>query len=336
MILLLRQQQSEERNDRPLAIRAVSKKPARDGALTSFFKSFYGYRKHYALTFMFLPVLIYYLVFHYAPMYGIVLAFKNFSVRKGILGSPWVGLDVFEELFMTHTFLRAFRNTVILSLMRWVFGFPMPIVLALMLNELKNIRFKKAVQTISYLPHFLSWIILAGLFTQMLSPTNGPINYLIQRFGGKPIYFLADNNWFRPTMVITDIWKGMGWGSIVYLATIAGIDTQLYEAAECDGATRGQKIFKITLPLMKPTIVILLILNCGSILNAGFDQIFNFLNPAVYETGDIIDTYVYRKGIGEMQYSLSTAVGLFKNAIGFILVTGTNYIANRLGEGGIW
>lgn len=310
----------------------TARRPARFGWL----KSFSGYRKNYVLTLMFIPVIAYYLIFKYAPMYGIVLAFKDYSIRKGILGSPWVGFTVFEELFATHTFVRAFRNTVIISLLRWVFGFPMPIILALMLNELKNLHFKKTMQTISYLPHFLSWIILTGLFTQLLSPTNGPINYIISLLGGKPIYFLADNAWFRSTMVITGIWKEIGWGSIVYLATIAGIDTELYEAAECDGATRWQKMFRITLPLMKPTIVILLIMNCGSILEAGFDQIFNFYNSAVYETGDIIDTYVYRRGIGDMEYSISTAVGLFKNVIGFILVTGTNFIAKRLGEGGIW
>ena len=310
----------------------TARRPARFGWL----KSFSGYRKNYVLTLMFIPVIAYYLIFKYAPMYGIVLAFKDYSIRKGILGSPWVGFTVFEELFATHTFVRAFRNTVIISLLRWVFGFPMPIILALMLNELKNLRFKKTMQTISYLPHFLSWIILTGLFTQLLSPTNGPINYIISLLGGKPIYVLADNAWFRSTMVITGIWKEIGWGSIVYLATIAGIDTELYEAAECDGATRWQKMFRITLPLMKPTIVILLIMNCGSILEAGFDQIFNFYNSAVYETGDIIDTYVYRRGIGDMEYSISTAVGLFKNVIGFILVTGTNFIAKRLGEGGIW
>lgn len=309
---------------------------ARRPACFGWLKSFSGYRKNYVLTLMFIPVIAYYLIFKYAPMYGIVLAFKDYSIRKGILGSPWVGFTVFEELFATHTFVRAFRNTVIISLLRWVFGFPMPIILALMLNELKNLRFKKTMQTISYLPHFLSWIILTGLFTQLLSPTNGPINYIISLLGGKPIYFLADNAWFRSTMVITGIWKEIGWGSIVYLATIAGIDTELYEAAECDGATRWQKMFRITLPLMKPTIVILLIMNCGSILEAGFDQIFNFYNSAVYETGDIIDTYVYRRGIGDMEYSISTAVGLFKNVIGFILVTGTNFIAKRLGEGGIW
>ena len=310
----------------------TARRPARFGWL----KRFSGYRKNYVLTLMFIPVIAYYLIFKYAPMYGIVLAFKDYSIRKGILGSPWVGFTVFEELFATHTFVRAFRNTVIISLLRWVFGFPMPIILALMLNELKNLRFKKTMQTISYLPHFLSWIILTGLFTQLLSPTNGPINYIISLLGGKPIYFLADNAWFRSTMVITGIWKEIGWGSIVYLATIAGIDTELYEAAECDGATRWQKMFRITLPLMKPTIVILLIMNCGSILEAGFDQIFNFYNSAVYETGDIIDTYVYRRGIGDMEYSISTAVGLFKNVIGFILVTGTNFIAKRLSEGGIW
>jgi len=285
---------------------------------------------------LFILVIAYFIIFKYVPMYGVTLAFKKFNLRKGILASPWVGLKWFKQVFSTPSFWEVMRNTVTISLLRIAFGFPAPILLALLLNEVREGPFRKTVQTISYLPHFLSWIILAGLFTQLLSPSNGPINHIIKMFGGEPIYFLADNKWFRWVMVISDVWKGMGWGSIVYLATISGIDTELYEAAECDGATRAQKIFKITLPLMKPTIVILLIMNCGSLLNAGFDQIFNFYNNAVMETADIIDTYVYRTGIGEMKYSQSTAVGLFKNVIGFILVTGTNWVANRLGEGGIW
>ena len=313
--------------------------PARNkkGTSASPVLRFFGrYIKYRTLALMFLPVVVYYIVFHYVPMYGVVLAFKDFSIRKGILRSPWVGLAVFRRLFGTVTFTRAFKNTIIISLLRSVTGFPAPILLALMLNELKNLRYKKIVQTISYLPHFLSWIVLAGLFTQLLSPSNGAINFIITRFGGTPIYFLADNKYFRGTMVVTGVWKEIGWGTIVYLATISGIDQELYEAAECDGANRWRKMWSITLPLMKPTIVILLIMHCGGLLSAGFDQIFNLYNARVYETADIIDTYVYRLGIGNMEYSLSTAVGLFKNVIGFFLVTGTNFIAKRLGEEGIW
>ena len=297
---------------------------------------FRGYLKNPVLTLMFIPVVIYYIVFHYTPMYGIVLAFKDYSLTLGIMKSPWVVFEVFSQLFKTASFTRAFRNTIIISLLRWVTGFPAPIILALMLNELKNLRYKKVIQTISYLPHFLSWVILAGLFTQLLSPSNGAVNYIIEKLGGKPIYFLADNKYFRGTLVVTGIWKEIGWGTVVYLATIAGIDQELYEAAECDGAKRWRKMWSITLPLMKPTIVILLIMNCGSILNAGFDQVFNLYNANVYETADIIDTYVYRRGIGNMEYNVSTAVGLFKNLLGFFMVMGTNFLAKQLGEEGIW
>ena len=302
----------------------------------AFLRSFRGYVKYSALTFMFIPLLAYYILFHYVPIYGILIAFKDYSITKGIIGSQWVGFQVFEQLFNTPTFTRAFRNTIIISLLRYVTGFPAPIILSLMLNELKNLKFKKVMQTISYLPHFLSWVILAGLFTQLLSPTNGAVNYIITLFGGKPKYFLGDNAYFRGTLVVTGIWKEIGWGTIVYLATIAGIDQEMYEAADCDGATRFRKIWSITLPMMKPTIVILAIMNCGSLMSAGFDQIFNLYNSAVYETGDILDTYVYRVGIGNMDYSSSTAVGLFKNVIGFILVTGTNFLAKKLGEEGLW
>lgn len=312
---------------------AIEKKKGNPYHVSTGFK---GYLKNPVLTLMFLPVVIYYIVFHYVPMYGIVLAFKDYSLTLGIMKSPWVGFEVFSQLFKTASFTRAFRNTIIISLLRWVTGFPAPIILALMLNELKNLRYKKVIQTISYLPHFLSWVILAGLFTQLLSPSNGAVNYIIEKLGGKPIYFLADNKYFRGTLVVTGIWKEIGWGTVVYLATIAGIDQELYEAAECDGAKRWRKMWSITLPLMKPTIVILLIMNCGSILSAGFDQIFNLYNANVYETADIIDTYVYRRGIGNMEYNVSTAVGLFKNLIGFFMVTGTNFLAKRLGEEGIW
>ncbi len=301
-------------------------------------KSFRGYITHYELVLMFLPVLAYFILFRYVPMYGITLAFKKFNLAKGILGSPWVGLDNFTTLFATQTFLRAIRNTVIISLQRLVFGFPMPILLALMINEVRHLKFKKVVQTVSYLPHFLSWVILAGLFLQMLSPSTGPVNHILTQWFGvrDPIFFLGDNAYFRGTLIVTDIWKGMGWGSVLYLATIAGIDTSLYEAAVMDGASRMQRILYITLPCLIPTISILLILNVGGILDAGFDQIFNMYNEAVYETGDIIDTYVYRVGLGQMRYSQGTAVGLFKNVIGFFLVILTNKISQRINGNGVW
>ncbi len=302
----------------------------------TFLNSFKGYRKYGALTIMFLPVVLYFLLFHYGPMYGVTLAFKEFNLSKGILGSPWVGLDNFREIFGTSSFIRAFKNTVIISLLKLICGFPMPIVLALMLNEVKNLKFKKTIQTISYLPHFLSWIILSGLFMQLLSPSNGIVNYLLGLAGVEPIYFMADNRWFRFILIITEVWKGAGWGSIIYLATIAGISQEIYEAAECDGTGRFQKIFYITLPMLTPTIIIMFILNLGGIMNAGFDQVLNMYNTAVYETADIIDTYVYRYGLGQMKYSLATAVGLFKNLIGFTLVIITNKISNSIGEYGIW
>ena len=304
----------------------------------SILKPFRGYVTQYELVLMFLPVLVYFLVFRYLPMYGITLAFKKFNLGLGILGSPWVGLDNFKTIFNTQTFLRAVRNTVIISLQRLVFSFPMPIVLALLLNEVRHLRFKKVVQTVSYLPHFLSWVILAGMFLQLLSPSTGPVNHILTQWFGRsdPIFFLGDNTYFRGTLIVTDIWKGMGWGSVLYLATISGIDTSLYEAAVMDGASRLQRIWYITMPSLVPTISILLILNVGGILDAGFDQIFNMYNEAVYETADIIDTYVYRVGLGQMRYSLGTAVGLFKNVIGFFLVIVTNRISQRISGNGVW
>lgn len=318
------------------AMQPLTRKNAPRLGASSFARSMKGYLRYYDLTLMFIPVIAYFLIFKYGPMYGIILAFKDFKLKAGILGSPWVGLQNFVDLFATETFLRAVKNTVWLSFLKLICGFPMPIVLALLLNEVRNLRFKKIVQTISYLPHFLSWVVLAGLFMQLLSPSNGAVNYLIEMFGGKSIYFLADNSWFRTTLIITDVWKGVGWGSILYIATISGINPEIYEAAECDGAGRFARMAYITLPELYPTIAILLILNLGSILDGGFDQVFNLYNAAVYETGDIIDTYVYRRGLGQMQYSQATAVGLFKNVIGFGLVVLTNLASKRISGQGVW
>ena len=312
--------------------------PRRGNAFTRWLRGFTGYKKHLALTLMFVPVIVYFVIFKYVPMGGIVIAFKNYKISKGIWGSAWCGLDNFTKAFNTPTFARAVGNTLTISGLKLLFGFPAPIILALMLNEVTHLPFKKTVQTITYLPHFLSWVVLAGMFQQLLSPNNGAVNALLKQFFGvqESIYFLGNNKYFRGTLIVTDIWKNVGWSSILYLATISGIDPSLYEAATVDGASRWQCTRYITLPSLVSTIVIMLILSIGSIMDAGFDQVFNLYNSAVYQTGDIIDTYVYRYGLGDMKYSLATAVGLFKNVIAFVLVVGTNLITRKISGEGIW
>ena len=312
--------------------------PRQGNAFTRWLRGFAGYKKHLALTLMFVPVIVYFVIFKYIPMGGIVIAFKNYKISQGIWGSAWCGLDNFTKAFNTPTFARAVRNTLEISGLKLLFGFPAPIILALMLNEVSHMRFKKTVQTITYLPHFLSWVVLAGMFQQLLSPNNGAVNAVLMQFFGleKSIYFLGNNQYFRGTLIVTDIWKNVGWSSILYLATISGIDPSLYEAATVDGASRWQCTRYVTIPSLVSTIVIMLILSIGSIMDAGFDQVFNLYNSAVYQTGDIIDTYVYRYGLGDMKYSLATAVGLFKNVIAFALVVGTNLIARRISGEGIW
>ena len=297
---------------------------------------FRPYVKNYDIFLLFLPVLAWYIIFCYLPMYGIVIAFQDFKLASGIAGSEWVGFAQFEKLFRSPSFLRVFKNSVEISLLRIVIGFPMPIILALMLNEIQNKYFKKISQTISYLPHFLSWVVLAGVFTQILSPSTGIVNKILNQLGVESIYFMGDPQWFRFTLISTGVWQSVGWGSIIYIAAITSIDTQLYEAAVIDGANRMQRIMKITLPSIAPVITIQLILTSGSIINAGFDQIFNMYNDSVMKVSDIIDTFVYRKGLVEMEYSFSTAVGLFKNIISLAFVVGTNFIAKRVNDNGIW
>ena len=287
---------------------------------------------------MLLPTIVYFIIFKYVPMAGLMMAFKDFKINAGIWGSPWVGFKHFEKAFASRTFLRALENTVVISGLKILVGFPMPIIFALLLNEVRNLKYKKIVQTVSYLPHFLSWVVVAGLLNQLLSPNNGAVNYILTKWMGveKALFFLGDNAYFRGTLIVSDIWKEVGWGSVLYIATIAGISPELYEAAVCDGATRFQRLLHVTLPALLPTITVMLILRVGSVMDAGFDQVFNLYNSAVYKTGDIIDTYVYREGLGDMKYSFSTAVGLFKNVIGFVLVLSTNAITKKINGSGIW
>ncbi|WP_274651328.1 ABC transporter permease [Paenibacillus humicola] len=293
-------------------------------------------RRSKMLLLFLLPAFVWYFIFYYIPMYGLTIAFKDFQILDGILGSPWVGFANFERMFQTHEFIRVLRNTLIISGLKLVFVYSSGIVLALLLNELLHDKFKRFVQTVSYLPHFLSWVIIGSIMIELLSPVSGLVNNVIKALGGKPVYFLADPHWFVPVLIASDIWQSVGWGSIIYLAAISGIDPQIYEAATIDGAGRMTKIWRITLPSIANVIVIMMIFNIGSLMNAGFDQIFNLYNPRVYEVGDIIDTYVYRVGLVSMDYSFSTAVGLFKNAIGLALVLLVNRVANRFGQTGLW
>lgn len=288
------------------------------------------------LLLLMLPVVTFFIIFSYIPMAGIVLAFKEYRLMDGIWGSPWVGMHQFEVLFNTPSFYEVLRNTIVISSLRIIFGFPAPIIMALLLNELRCDRFKRIIQTISYLPHFLSWVVLAGIFLQFLSPSTGPINILLTKMGFQPIFFLGQKSTFVPTIIVTGIWQSFGWGSIIYLAAISGIGPELYESALLDGANRLKRIWYITLPSIMPTVVVLFILNTGSILNGGFDQIFNLYNDAVMSVADILDTYVYRRGLTGMQYSFAAAVGLFKNGVGFLFVFATNMIARKLGDASLW
>ena len=294
------------------------------------------YKKNKYLFLLLAPMLIWYAIFHYGPMYGIQLAFKDFYIMKGIGESPWVGFKHFHYLFvMSPDFWKIMKNTVVISFYHILFGFPAPIILALLFNEIRLSIFKKIAQTISYLPHFLSWIVLGGIMITLLSPNSGVVNYFIQLLGFEPVYFLGSESYFRFTLVVSAIWKEIGWGMIIYLAALAGVDQQMYEAAVLDGANRWKQTLHITLPSILPVISILFILRVGGVLDAGFDQILNLYSPAVYGVSDILDTYVYRVGLQNAQFSLTTAVGLFKNVIALTLVLLTNYIVKKMGQEGI-
>lgn len=284
------------------------------------------------LLLMLLPGFLLILIFNYGPMYGLMMAFQDFQVTKGIWGSPWVGLKHFQEFFSNENAVNALRNTLVISFLKLAFGFPAPILLALLFNELRNGIFKRVSQTISYMPHFVSWIVFAALITAMLSPSTGVINQIIKAFGVRPIYFMADPGWFRVVLIASEIWKEIGWGAIIYLAALTGVDPTLHEAAVVDGATRLQRMVYINIPSLLPIAALMLILRMGGILNAGFDQVFNMYNVQVYQTADIIDTYVYRTGLADLKYSFAAAVGFFKSAVGLVMVVVVNEIARRMSD----
>lgn len=292
----------------------------------------YAFKKYRVLLIMMIPAVLYVTIFNYVPIYGLLLAFEDFQITKGFFGSPWVGLAHFEKAFQDPDFYLVLKNTVLISLYRMLWGFPIPILFAILLSEVKNLKFKKVVQTASYLPHFISWIILGGIFMSILS-LDGPINAILGLFGVDRILFMADTGYFRSILVTTSILASFGWSSIIYFAAITGIDPHLHEAAVVDGAGRFKRMIYITLPLLMPVISIMLVMSMSGILDAGFDQIFNMYNPKVYDVADIIDTYVYRKGLVDMDYGYATAVGLFKSVIGLVLMLTANALARKIGGG---
>jgi putative aldouronate transport system permease protein len=284
------------------------------------------------------PGLLYILVFKYLPIWGIVLAFKDYSPYLGFWESKWVGFKYFEDLFTNPDFFLLFRNTMVISILNLVFFFPMPILVALMLNEVGKVKFKKWVQTAIYLPHFISWVVIVGICYIMLSQSDGIINKLIAEFGGKEIAFLTKPEYFWAMITAQSIWKEAGWGTILFLAALTGINPDLYEAAQIDGASRWKQAFYITLPGIKSTIIVLLILRLGTVLETGFEHIYlmsNNIGPLA-SVADVFDTYAYRNGVQNGRFSYATAVGVFKSVVGLILIIGANRLAKRMGEEGVY
>jgi len=296
-----------------------------------------GIIRNRSLYMMLIPVVLYFIVFHYKPMYGAIIAFKDFKPFLGIGDSPWVGFKHFEQFFESYYFLRILRNTLVISLYQLIFGFPAAIILALLLNELKNQIFKRFVQSVSYLPHFISLVVVCGMLIDFLQP-DGIINRFLMAIGaiGEPINFMILPEWFRVIFVGSGIWQSVGWSSIIFLAALSGINPSLYEAAAVDGAGRWRQMLSITLPGIMPTIIILLIINIGNFMVVGFDKIILLYNSATYETADVIGSFVFRRGITEANYSFTAAVGLFNSVINFTLLVLVNQLAKKKADSSLW
>lgn len=292
-------------------------------------------KKHMVLYIMLIPVLIYFILFCYRPMAGLMIAFENYKPRKGVWGSEWVGLQNFISFFQSPFFYRVVKNTLWISFGTLIFGFPFPILFAVFLNEVKNLRFKKFVQTITYLPHFITMVIICSLIIQF-TDSDGFITTVVNAVSPHTGALITDENAFRPIYIISEIWQTFGWNSIIYFAAISGIDAEQYEAARIDGANRWQMIFKITLPELIPTIMILLIMQCGRIMSVGWEKAFLLQTPVTYNTSDIISTYVYRQGFVEMNFSSSTAVGMFNSVINLLLLTVANSVSKKCTESSLW
>ncbi|MBD8838523.1 putative aldouronate transport system permease protein [Paenibacillus sp. W2I17] len=284
------------------------------------------YRILYLLS---LPGILYFFLFKYVPLFGSVIAFQNYNIFKGITGSDWVGLEHFQKMFSHYDFLRILNNTLLLGLYDLVIAFPVPILLAILLNEVRMIVFKRLLQTIVYMPHFLSWVVISGIFMGIFSMDAGVVNKALGFLGMQPIYFLGEDSYIRSILIGSGIWRDSGYGTIIFLAAIAGINPDLYEAAEVDGAGRLKQIWSITLPSLLPTIMILLLLHIGKFLDLGFERVFVFLNPLNLESGEILDTYIYKAGLLSQQYSYTTAIGLFKSVVGLMLILLGNFFSKK-------
>ncbi len=292
-------------------------------------RTIWRYRYFYL---MLIPGVIYVVLFHYVPMGGLAIAFQDYKIFLGIQGSKFVGFANFQRLFLTPKFLEVLRNTFIISGYKILFGFPVPILLAILINEVRQRAFQRTVQTVIYLPHFISWVIMSGIVMNLFAPGDGLFNLIRIALGQKPIFYMAEPQYFRTILVVTDIWKEMGWGAVIYLAALSGVPQEIHEAAVIDGANRIQRIAYIALPCILPTIMVMFLLRLGGVLNAGFDQVFSMYNSAVYDVADILDTYVYRIGVVDRKYGFSTAVGLFKSVIACAFVLTFNYLSDKAGQ----
>ena len=314
-------------------IKGISVKETKNISNWAFYKKDLFVNRYIYL--MVLPLIIYYIIFHYIPMYGAQIAFKDFSPSRGIFGSSWVGVKHFGNFLQSYYFWRLLRNTILINLYDIIFGFPAPIILALLLNEVKSSLFKRAVQTITYLPHFISIMVITGMIIDFTT-RDGLINQLVIALGREQIQFLIKPEWFRPIYIGSGIWQNLGWGTIIYLATLSNIDSEQYEAAMLDGAGRWKQMLYVTLPGLAPTIIILFVLRLGQMMNVGAEKVLLLYNPSTYETADVISTFVYRKGILESSFSYSSAVGLFNSLINFTILLTANRISRKMTETSLW
>ncbi len=316
-----------------IAVHEAARHHIDDGRLIRLFDHF---KREWQIYVMLLPTIIWFLVFLYKPMYGLQIAFKDYSIFRGVANSPWVGIEHFHTLFANDQFIRAVKNTVTISFYNLLFGFPAPIILALMFNEILHATYKRTAQTIVYLPHFISSVIIAGIVITAFSPTAGIINTFIGWLGFEPVYFLTQPQWFRPIFVGTGIWQEAGFGSIVFLAAIAGVNPSLYESAVVDGANRWQMMWKITIPSILPTILIMLIIRIGNVMEVSFELVILLYQPATYETADVVNTWIYRQGLQSGQYDLAAAAGLFNAVVAFVLVMTANTLSRRFSRTSLW
>jgi putative aldouronate transport system permease protein len=292
--------------------------------------------RNWELYLMFLPVLVFFVIFHYLPMYGVQIAFRKFSATRGILGSPWRGFYYFERFFNSYQFTQLIGNTLGISLYMLVVGFPAPILLALMMNELHSERFKRTVQTITYAPHFISTVVMCSMVILFLSPSSGIINKLIELLGGQPVYFMGKPEYFKTIYVLSGVWQNTGWGSIIYMAALSGVDPELHEAATIDGASRLQRVLHINLPSLMPTAIVLLILNAGGLMSVGFEKVFLLMNDLNRSSAEVISTFVYQRGLLDRDYSYASAIGLFNSVINLILLVLVNSISRKVSDTSLW